>query len=57
MPYNIYFYTDSVGFVSGGVGQEKVYVGKPLKTLGGALRKVKRLDEKYGGFKYRYEKS
>ena len=56
MPYNIYFYTDSVGFVGGGAGQEKVYVGKPLKTLGGALRKVKRLDEKYGGFKYRYEK-
>tara|TARA_R100001086_G_scaffold159671_1_gene85637 strand:- start:346 stop:525 length:180 start_codon:yes stop_codon:yes gene_type:complete len=56
MPYRVFFYTDSTGFVSSGIGQTKVYVGQPLKTLKGAMNKVNRLDNDYGGYKYRYEK-
>jgi hypothetical protein len=56
MSYRVFFYTDSTGFVGGGIGRTKVYVGQPLKTLRGAMNKVNRLDNEYGGYKYRYEK-
>tara|TARA_B100001093_G_scaffold367927_1_gene352841 strand:- start:59 stop:220 length:162 start_codon:yes stop_codon:yes gene_type:complete len=52
MPYEVFFYESSPV----GNGRTKIYVGKPLKTLRGAMNKVNKLDNDYGGYKYRYEK-
>jgi len=52
MPYRVFFFEDTFY----GSGKTKVYVGKPLKSLQGAINKVRKLDNEYGGYKYRYEK-
>ncbi len=52
MPYRVFFYEDTFY----GDGKTKVYVGQPLKSLRGAMNKVNKLDNEYGGYKYRYEK-
>ena len=46
MSYSVFFYDRGT----------KIYVGKPLKSLQGAMNKVNKLDNDYGGYKYRYEK-
>ena len=44
MPYRVFFYEDTFY----GDGKTKVYVGKPLKSLQGAMNKVNKLDNVQG---------